>query len=102
MPANKAVGWVQSVITLRDSPLNSQMLILQKQINIYFCFQKKRQITPSQLHGGRLVSSTAGSYEAERRKDLSLKDTKLCNILINIQAFMNSPMTHAESRWCAY
>lgn len=43
-------------------------------------------------------SSTAGSYEAERREDLSLKDTELCNILIKKQAFMNSPMTHAESR----
>lgn len=28
------------------------------------------------------MSSTAGSYEAERREDLSLRDTKLCNILI--------------------
>lgn len=69
---------------------------------LLFFGKKKWQITPSQLHGGRLVSSTAGSYEAERREDLSLRDTKLCNILINKQAFMNSPMTHAESRWYAH
>lgn len=71
-------------------------------MSLVYSFEKTRQITPSQIHGGRIVSSTAGSYEAERREDLSLKDTKLCNILINKQAFMNSPMTHAESRWYAH
>lgn len=71
--------------------------------NFFVLFQKEmtRLLQANYMEGDQYPAQQV-LMRQRRREDLSLRDTKLCNILINKQAFMNSPMTHAESRWYAH
>lgn len=88
----------QQTCFLRFSPLNSHIFFSRTEMFFFFLsvsFVSLRNAYCTKRTTWRGQDSI-GILRGTEEGDLSLRDTKLCNILIKRQAFMNSPMRHAK------